>query len=281
MLSRTLKTVQNLSLDVVLGAVTMSWLFAKANETNIPVSIYLILGIAVWLIYTLDHLLDAKKIEGRASTARHQFHQKHSAGLTLVWIAMLTISLCFALIYLPLKTWQCGSVVVVFTIIYFILIHFFGSIYSKFIVKEVGVASGYALGVVVGPLSYLEHFSALHLLSFFFLFIIAFFNLAMFSFFEFKSDVQQGHTSITVNFGRSRTVFILHSVFATSLILGLSLLVIGNGNPYFYFFNGYLLIISILYYLTILASVRMNRTGLYRVLGDGVFVAPLILLILG
>ena len=35
------------------------------------------LGLTVWIIYTIDHLRDAKKISHQASTERHRFHQRN------------------------------------------------------------------------------------------------------------------------------------------------------------------------------------------------------------
>lgn len=274
---KTLKDLQNLSLDVVLGSVTMSWLFAKANEVRVPLAVYLILAVAVWLAYTFDHLLDAIKIKSEAKTSRHRFHQSNFKALIVSWIAVLASGLVIAILYLPLQTWHWGSGVVFFTTVYFVLIHFFRPIRSKFALKKAGVAWCYATGVVVGPLSFHDHLSWLQVLSFLFLFVIAFFNLVMFGFFESRNDMKQGHASITINDKKGWIAFTMKGILFISLILGICLLIMGSDNPYFYLLNGYLLFISIFYY-TMVSFGHLNRTSLYRVLGDGVFIAPLILI---
>jgi hypothetical protein len=47
--------------------------FADLLEVNLSLLVYILLGMAVWCIYTLDHLWDAKSISGKASTKRHVF----------------------------------------------------------------------------------------------------------------------------------------------------------------------------------------------------------------
>lgn len=279
MLPKILKDLQNLSIDVALGSVTMSWLFSKANEIQVPLAVYLVLGVAVWLAYTFDHLLDAIKIKNKAKTARHRFHQENFKTLIISWIAILAAGFFIAIVYLPLQTWKWGSAVVFFIIAHFVFVHFFGSVRSKWVLKEVGVAWCYAAGVVVGPLSFLDTLSWMQPLSFLFLFTIAFFNLVMFSFFEYKSDVRQGHASIAINYDKGWIAFIMNSIFFTSLILGTCLLIMGSGNLYFYCLHGHLLFISIFYYMMISLSGHLNRASLYRVLGDGVFIAPSILIV--
>ena len=65
-----------LSLDVVLGAMAGMLFFSDLLEVNIAGSVYFLLGLAVWSIYTLDHLMDARSAINKPQSPRHQLHQK-------------------------------------------------------------------------------------------------------------------------------------------------------------------------------------------------------------
>jgi hypothetical protein len=66
-----------LSLDVVAGAVAGALFFGEILQVQLSFSVLTALGLTVWIIYTLDHLRDAKQILNVASTDRHRFHQEH------------------------------------------------------------------------------------------------------------------------------------------------------------------------------------------------------------
>ena|SRR5688572_29933788 len=75
--------VNILSLDVAAGAVISALFFAQIFNVQIKPYGLLALGLTVWIIYTADHLRDAKKIKHRASTQRHRFHQQYFCSLTV------------------------------------------------------------------------------------------------------------------------------------------------------------------------------------------------------
>ena len=58
-MGRVIHFVQNLSLDITAGAVVMSFFVAHLLGVALTVSMVIGLAIAIWLIYTLDHLKDA------------------------------------------------------------------------------------------------------------------------------------------------------------------------------------------------------------------------------
>lgn len=68
----------------------------------------LVLGLVVWIIYTLDRLLDSRK-PGGAQTPRHLFHQQHK---TLLWqvVAGATLLAGGLVFFLPKPVWQFGLV---------------------------------------------------------------------------------------------------------------------------------------------------------------------------
>ncbi len=54
--------IQALSLDVSVGGVIGAWFIATYLGITPDVFIYLIFGTTIWLIYTFDHLMDARTL---------------------------------------------------------------------------------------------------------------------------------------------------------------------------------------------------------------------------
>ncbi|TAE32316.1 MAG: hypothetical protein EAZ91_05490 [Cytophagales bacterium] len=98
-----------LSLPVVLGAILSNRMAARLSGVE-PVNgaTWPVLGLVVWLIYTVDRLLDVRK-PGGAQTLRHQFHQLNKTGL---WQSVGGITLLAGVLtfFLPKAVWQFGLV---------------------------------------------------------------------------------------------------------------------------------------------------------------------------
>ncbi len=72
------------SLDAPTVAVTWTWAVARACGLRLPQTSLLAMGIAVWLLYAADRLLDARVLNGPAGErrareleARHFFHHRY------------------------------------------------------------------------------------------------------------------------------------------------------------------------------------------------------------
>jgi hypothetical protein len=75
-----------LSIDVAVGAVCSSVWFAIMFGVKPGGVAFTALGLTVWLIYTLDHLMDARTIKNKATAKRYQFHQQHFSILGITWV---------------------------------------------------------------------------------------------------------------------------------------------------------------------------------------------------
>ena len=86
---KTYRFINNTSLDVVAGAISSALFFARImHVTSLPQGI-ISLGLSVWIIYTTDHLLDARRIKQLASTERHRFHQNNFFILSVLLLLAL------------------------------------------------------------------------------------------------------------------------------------------------------------------------------------------------
>lgn len=273
---RIFQLLQALSIDVVTGACAMSYLIAHMLEISLPGIIYLELGAAVWLIYTMDHLLDAKSISHTPSTFRHLFHKNHSSKLTWVWLTVFLISTILGVVFLPIDTIKFGLLAMVIVIAHFVLVRLIGHRISVFIHKELGVGMAYAIGVFVGPFSLSTAFDPILFIVPIQVFLLAMINLLQFSFFEHEIDEKQNQTSMSRNLGKKLTGnLILTLLVIQSLILSLCLLTLPALNTEW----GFLSIITGSFWLIWIGQSYFSRRERYRAFGDGIFNLPLLLIL--
>src|SRR5882724_140090 len=87
-----------LSIDVTAGAVISASFFACIFDVTVLPYGLISLGLTVWIIYTTDHLIDARKVKQLASTERHRFHQQHFKlllSLLIIAVAADAVQLIF------------------------------------------------------------------------------------------------------------------------------------------------------------------------------------------
>lgn len=263
------RLVQALSFDVAIGAVLLSAFIAKVFVIAVPILVYIELALAVWCIYTWDHLMDIKVKKG-PQIFRRQFHQKHAKKLLLALLICLIIgaSLVF---FLPVNTLYMGVAISIFVLLYFFVIHFFPAFYHK----ETFIAVLYGMGVFLGPISCMTEFPEGEITSYlFFTILIAFTNLMIFSEFEKEEDQQSGYPSFAIKLGKKAGTFI-----SMVLILQFAALIIFFAFSFisaevFYCFISMISVLGLVYFGRKISV----RNEYYRILGDGIFFIPLFFL---
>lgn len=192
-LAKVWKYLNLLSIDVVLGSMAGMLFFSDILKVKVPFLLYLLLGMAVWVIYTSDHLVDAARIEHRASSERHRFHQDHIKLFSaLVLIVVLTgFAMVYAVkglhfIFFPSMYLGTGMVIVMG------LLHFFNKNVAW--LKEVCTAIFYVLGIALGPfmVSVPNEIPIIFYLIMGAYFLLALLNLFILSLIDQKSDQVDG-----------------------------------------------------------------------------------------
>lgn len=84
-----------LSLDAPVVAVGWAWMFSKGwGVVSVPWQLWPTLGIAVWIIYALDRLIDVKRSSSSTGLdRRHQFHARFS----VIFIILMVLGAGWAL----------------------------------------------------------------------------------------------------------------------------------------------------------------------------------------
>jgi hypothetical protein len=260
---RLLQKLNILSIDVALGSVCAALFFAKYLGVTVEVISLVVLALTVWIIYTVDHLLDARKIVGEAASARHRFHQTHAVLLRkiVVFVAVVVTGLLF---FLPSTLLYHGMALSVIVMVYILLHSYFPY------VKELAVSVIYTFGVAlpsVHRISFSEYPVSL-LVSFVALALI---NLLLFSWFSEREDSIDGISSLSTIVGMN------FPCIAVPLLLLLQFAMVIRSS----FESAFVLLLfmSMLLGVLLMFPEYFRKSDRYR-FGDVVFFGTLIYLVL-
>jgi hypothetical protein len=262
MISKYHPFISWISLDVAFGAVLLQLCLAQAFNVSLPFSVSICLFIAVFLIYNLDHLIDARN--GQKVGARRLFYEHHFQEIAILCAALIPFFILFAL-QIPAIILQAGLAHGILILLYLLLVFYF----PKLPLKEIVVAFGYAAGVSFAPLL-LSEMVPNHYFLVGQLVLIAFVNLLLFSFFDRDQDRENGSQSLSLILGHQATVYLIWSLIVLSLVGAIVCI-------YFQFFIRFQVIMA---FMTVAMAViiRYDRffevKDRFRLIGDGIFLLP-------
>lgn len=260
------KKINILSIDVAVGAVASALFFARLLNVTILLYGQIALALTVWIIYTADHLRDAKKIGGRASSERHFYHQRNFK--TLRSILLVAIVADFVLIFFIRKpVFQWGLALTGFVALYLVFQR------SLYFLKEFFVAFLYTWGVLLPSLSVtvvdLQWFHYILISQFF---LIALCNLLLFSLYDADVDLRDNLLSFVTRFGEGFTkgflVVLFFLIFALTAVL--------------FIYADHTIAILILWLMTAVLCIiflfpeLFRQNEYYRIVGDAIFLIPIV-----
>lgn len=273
--------IRILSIDVALGALGAGWMVALYLGVAMRWVWFVILPLAVWAIYTGDHLMDAHNLGDKSSTARHQFHHRYFKVLMVLAILAALTSVVLALLYMRLMGIWFGLGMGGLVIIHLSLVKFVGERSSPFLAKELGVAIIYTAGIwglpllLSGKLGTRE--AVVPAVQFM---LLALVNLLEFSLYEYESDLADGQTSFVQAIGRKRAIRFIRLILALIAGLGAFLLATVDGKPLLrleFIFTIMGLALAALIY----KPVWFMQSERYRVVGDAAFLIPFLYPLMG
>ncbi|MDQ3534265.1 MAG: hypothetical protein M3421_01395 [Bacteroidota bacterium] len=270
-----------LSLDVVLGSIVCNvMVFHLLKISTIPWIQVSLLGSTVWLIYILDHLWDAKKIQTpQISLRRKFFYQYYDRIKVLAYILFFLIAI-FSFLLLPAIIFYFGLLLASFVSIYLLIVHYFEvKNFQRWFHKEIFVSLLYGMGIwgsaaIISPKVEFEH----GFLGLIFIFI-ALQNLIIFSYYEKEEDILQNQISIVQVIGKKAITLGVIILLVMIFILGIITLKISNDA----LVHHWVLIewaMALILFCLLIFTAFFKKHAAYRWIGDGVFILPAILWIL-
>jgi hypothetical protein len=262
--------LNDISLPVVTGGPICFGFFSRMAGVTWPVSVYLALGIAIYIIYTLDHLKDITRQVRKPESGKRLHFLSGSRGLHIALSGAGAIYLLYMLFsgglsdLVPLLI-APGAL----TALYFLLITFARRFRFTGYFRETLIALIVTWTVAGVPMQYAGHYFYGQLIFFY---LVCMLNLMLFSWYDHASDIETGTASLAVSLGMKNlnragwTVSVL--LTALWLVFMVTDSFPGTGFP-----------VSGLMGLTLIVlwSRKQSRydPALSRFLGDLVFVYPL------
>jgi hypothetical protein len=265
-----------LSLDVVLGAIAGMLFFSDLLDVKLPIIVYVLLGMAVWSIYTLDHLSDARSALGKPRSPRHQFHLKYFRVLfPLVICCVLIGGLVFFTLGEVKFIQNQGILLGSITAVWMVVLKIGGKKFSW--LKEISTALIYVLGISIAPFASLD-LELIDKKSFFFVFIYflaALVNLLLLSYLDSEEDRINGFGSVLEIIPKS----VLKNLISILGLVGISMLIIvAVIFPSFYHVHSVILILILGYHMILFFSLNQNNDQIRRK-SEASFFIPFVLLL--
>ena len=267
-LFRFFQYINILSLDIVGGAIASALFFGKILKVEIKPIGLIALGLTVWVIYTIDHLRDARKIAHPAATLRHRFHQENFRVL-LVLLFIAIIADAIAIFFIRRQVFEWGLILTAVVALYLIFHR------SLRFLKELFVASLYTAGVLLLSVTVSRvQLEMVHYVLIIQFAIAAWTNLLLFSWFDHVFDQRNAQNSFVTILGRSTAQAFLYGLFIASFLLTIVQLPMKiQLAPVLV-----LLLMNATLFLIFMFRVRLEKDDRYRLIGDAVFLFPLLLL---
>lgn len=252
------------SVDVAVGAVVSASVAMHLRGVVIDGVILTVMGLTVWIIYAIDHLMDIWKLVKPASSERHVFFQQHATVLTRLMAFLLFVDGLLVL-WLPVRVVVGGALVGAVSLLYLLMQHRLHG------VKEIFGALLFTAGtwlpaMVLGStgMRVVDYFAITIFL------LIALLNLLVFSRHDEQEDRSDQRTSAATQLGRGQLDQWIRLVWILQILI--CLIAWYNFKHVeelwvLYVMNMLLLIVDIF-------EPVLKRWQLYRIAADAVFWLP-------
>ena len=213
-----------LSLDIVLGALCSSYFFAKVFQSTPSLFYWFSLANAVWVIYTIDHILDGLNAQKKVGSKAYQFHFRNRFLLMAVALALTIGSAVLVFIFLEKRLLFFGIYTFLLVMIYLALNNLFTKRHL-FFPKELVVAVLYSWGIFGGIITLKGEITPYQILVAGTFFLLVLGNVLTLSYFGAEEGKAAHFSNLAAVIGRKTirySVFmILSAAFCLSLLLAL------------------------------------------------------------
>lgn len=270
-----LNFINTYSILVAIGSLSSYLFFSNLFDVKPNYVLALGLSLSLWIIYTLDHLLDGLSIGKDASSIRHREHfLKHKQMIR--WMLFGLIILIGLSFWVPQVYYGYVLFLFILTLLHFCINYFLSRKYTFLrYLKEIFVALVVTIGFIITPL--IGNEESLNLTQLIYIFIIFYFinlsNLLIFSFFDRDRDHRDNMLTIAHLYSHRK----LKRLIYLGIGMSTTILVIS-------YINGHLTLISFFVFasmqLTLLFITSFPSyfkfSDRYRFFGDLIYLYPIV-----
>jgi hypothetical protein len=211
------------NLDVSLGAFCAALTAQKYLHVQLHWTFFWLLSSAIWMVYTLDRLLDIRKTKP-ILTPRHHFHSTFQSILQVILCFLFGINIYLALFAAPLDLLIFGLGMVIFSGLHLVLVHQLQHIKSFWVMKEPAIALAYTLGIWAYPALQQKQIFPEQVFIIVLFFQLALGNLMMLAILEENIDKESGFNSWIQNIGTQTAEKWLDLILISGLLASLMLI---------------------------------------------------------
>ncbi len=267
---RLYRLMNILSLDVVAGAIVSALFFTTIFSVDTPVYELIALALTVWIIYTTDHLADAKRIKHVASTERHRFHQQHFNTMLVILIVALLMDIG-SILFINREVLRWGVVLVGIMAAFLIVQQWVPWI------KELCIGSFYTCGVLLPSITFIQRsLSTAHYLIILQFALVAISNLLLFSWLDRDTDRKDGLDSFLTMFGEKVTRACIWILTVIQLVLMTAGLIIGESIVPTLMVSA----MGLCLFGILMSGNTASNRYVSRLIGDAIFLIPVFYLLL-
>jgi len=240
-----------------------------------PNYFYFAFALAVWIIYTLDHLFDSLKRQELSSSLRYWIHFKYR-GLIISIMAVFAVAVLYIVLSFFKKDDIIISLVFGFLVLFYFLVVLLNKNKTKTLQKEILVAFFYTVGIWGYPLL----FSKVIFPVWYFLLMLSFFLIAIsvllsYSIIDERFDVADNQNTFVVLYGVRKAISLIYILSVTNFMLLISI--------FFFFPIRGVLCFAIILCIMIASNLflfsmrkRLENISWYKIFGELIFFIPII-----
>jgi len=275
-----LNTLQILSIDVVIGTVAVGFMATKLLNISPNPYWWLILPLSVWVVYSLDHIIDSYKNNNNAVIIRHRFHYTYRKTIIISIGILSVLSITLSIAFLDHQIIYYGLLLSIFIAIYLILVFLLKKKKIILLQKELIIAFVYTAGIFLAPLVWFGEIPPYPILLVIFnIFILAWLEGIIISWFEYDDDIKDGHTSFTVVVGKKNTRrFIIIMQVLLAIVTKISMLTVTSKIEFVSLIIT--IIMDIVLLIIVLNPDRLYKNNYYRFIGESVFLIPILIFLI-
>jgi len=263
---RFFSLIRIFSLDIVAGALASLVFAASLMDVDLHRSYYVIMALSVWLIYTMDHLMDGAKTRGNSESETHKFFYTYKIPVILAFLISLVLDFRLIVYGLDERIIQFGMGPGLAVILYLLMNRYHDTKQKWFFIKELWIAVIYTIAVWGGPVIYGGDFlNASQIMIIVSFALLIFSNVLIYSIYERENDALEKNKSLVLDLGLKPVITI--SILSSSLSVVIAI------SAYLFLKTSLilvlpLLVISSLYLLIVSFPKVFTKNGMYGIIAD-------------
>ncbi len=185
------------SLDAPLVALVWQQVFARMAAVRLRAAEVALLGLGVWLVYSLDRCLESWRVAANAEqTRRHLFHRRHRRGILILDALVAAVCAVLALTGLSREELLAGGILLATTAAHLFSHQHWQRHWRWRVPKEIVVAAVFGAGTLFFPLLRAEENRWLLAGPGGFFMLLCLANCALIALWEERLDRAHGETTL-------------------------------------------------------------------------------------